>query len=52
MGDNVELLIVFLDIMFYLVDRILVLIICPSVSERGDNVKFLVIKIFSIVMEC
>ena len=37
--------------MFYLVDRILVLIICPSVIERGDIVKCLVIKIFGIVMK-
>ena len=51
MGDNVELLKVFIDDMFLLVDNFLVLIICHNVSDRSYNAKCLVIKLYGIVMK-
>ena len=51
MGDNVELLKVFLNDMFYFVDNFMVLIICPSVSDRGYNAKFRVINLCGKVVK-
>ena len=51
MGDNVELIKVFIDFMFFLVDHILVLMSCPSGGDRGNNYKCLVIKLCGIAMK-
>ena len=51
MGHNVELLKVFIDDIFFLVDHLLVLIIFPSVSDRGYNAKFRVINLCGKVVK-